>query len=327
MLSVPRDTVTDLPACRTPKGGTVPARRGPLNSTLRYGPGCTVAAVHGLTRLPIDHFVLADFAGVVRMSDAVGGVPVCVDRDVYDPYSGLRLTAGRHLVRGRGALAFLRSRHAFGDGGDLGRADAQHLFLGALAVRMRDAGAFADPAGLLALAQAATGALTVDPGLASLSRLAGLAADLRKVPPEQMVFTTVPTRPDPRDRDRLVPGPGADRVFALIASDLPLRVSGPPATPRTRRRRPRTRAPRVRPRPTAARCRRARGPTGPPPARTAAASRPRCGAPAPRPPPPVIPPGTRGTPRSAPGSVASRTPRPTPAGPTSRPARPGPHRP
>jgi anionic cell wall polymer biosynthesis LytR-Cps2A-Psr (LCP) family protein len=41
---------------------------------------------------------------------------VCVDRDVYDPYSGLRLTAGRHLVEGRGALAFLRSRHAFGQG-------------------------------------------------------------------------------------------------------------------------------------------------------------------------------------------------------------------
>ncbi|WP_176735807.1 LCP family protein, partial [Actinacidiphila rubida] len=77
VMSIPRDTVTDLPACRTQHGGVVAARRGPVNSTLRYGPGCTVAAVHTLTGIPIDHFVLTDFAGVVRLSDAAGGVPVC----------------------------------------------------------------------------------------------------------------------------------------------------------------------------------------------------------------------------------------------------------
>ncbi len=103
-LSIPRDTVTDLPACRTPRGGIAAAHRGPVNSTLQYGPGCTVAAVHTLTRIPIDHFVMADFAGVVRMSDAVGGVPVCVDRDVYDPYSHLKLAARRaHAARRAGA--------------------------------------------------------------------------------------------------------------------------------------------------------------------------------------------------------------------------------
>ena len=138
-LSIPRDTVTDLPACRTARGGVAAAHRGPVNSTLRYGPGCTVAAVHTLTRIPIDHFVMADFSGVVRMSDAVGGVPVCVDRDVYDPYSHLKLARGRHTLRGVPALEWLRSRHAFGDGSDVGRTAAQHLFLSALARRLRTA--------------------------------------------------------------------------------------------------------------------------------------------------------------------------------------------
>jgi LCP family protein required for cell wall assembly len=228
VLSIPRDTVADLPACRAPKGRIVAARRGPVNATLQLGPGCTVAAVHTLTRIPIDHFVMADFSGVVRMSNAVGGVRVCVDRNVYDPYSRLRLTAGRHTLKGQAALEFLRSRHAFGDGSDLGRTQAQHLFLGALAQQLRKGGSITDPAGMLALADAATSALTVDTGLAAVHRLTGLADDVRKVPSGRFVFATMPSRPDPRDRNRLLPGPAADPLFARISADLPVRVTVPP---------------------------------------------------------------------------------------------------
>lgn len=228
VLSIPRDTVTDLPACRAAGGRVAAARRGPVNATLRYGPGCTVAAVHRLTGIPLDHFVLADFAGVVRMSDAVGGVPVCVDRAVYDPYSRLRLTAGRHFLKGAGALEYLRSRHAFGDGSDVGRTEAQHLFLAALARRMREGGSPGDPAGLLSLADAATRSLTVDSGLASVGRLAGLARDMRAVPSERFAFTTLPTRPDPGNAALLVPASGADRLFAGITADLPLTVTPTP---------------------------------------------------------------------------------------------------
>jgi LCP family protein required for cell wall assembly len=232
VLSIPRDTVMDLPACRTQHGGVAAAHRGQVNSTLQYGPGCTVAAVHALTALPIDHFVLADFAGVVRMSDAVGGVPVCVDRNVYDSYSHLKLAKGQHSLKGEAALEFLRSRHAFGDGSDLGRTDAQQLFLAALAHRMREGGTFSDPAGLLSLADAATKALTVDTGLAAISKLAGLADDVRKVPSARFAFTTMPTSPDPANPNRLVPGPTAQRVFATIGADRLLPVTGAGAQPR-----------------------------------------------------------------------------------------------
>ncbi|MEV6006845.1 LCP family protein [Streptomyces sp. NPDC051976] len=228
-LSIPRDTVTELPACRKPHGGVSPATRGQVNSTLRFGPGCTVAAVHALTRIPIDHFVMADFAGVVRMSDAVGGVPVCVDRDVYDSYSHLKLARGRHALKGTAALQFLRSRHGFGDGSDIGRTDAQHLFLAALALRMRQSGSLTDPASLLDVADAATRALTVDPGLASVSKLVGLAKDLRKVPSARLSFTTAPTRPDPGDPNRVVVTETGQRLFAAIAADMPLTVTGAPA--------------------------------------------------------------------------------------------------
>lgn len=226
VLSIPRDTVMRLPACRIPKGGVAAARRDAVNSTLQYGPGCTVAAVHALTALPIDHFVLSDFAGLVRMSDAVGGVTVCADRDVYDPSSRLKLAQGEHALKGDAALEFLRSGHGFGDGGDLGRTDAQHLFLAALARRMRTGDALTDPAGLLSLADAATRALTVDTGLATVHKLSGLADDVRKVPSDRFTFTTMPSRPDPYDRNRLVPGPAAEGLFATIGADRPLSVTG-----------------------------------------------------------------------------------------------------
>ncbi|HEY6797566.1 MAG TPA: LCP family protein [Kineosporiaceae bacterium] len=223
VLSIPRDTITTLPSCRNPTTGRVtPGRVAQINASLVDGPGCTVAAVHQLTGVPIDHFAMVDFAGVVAMSDAAGGVPVCVTADVFDPYSHLRLTGGRHVLKGVGALQFVRSRHAFGDGSDLGRTYAQHLFLGSMIRTLKGRGVVTNPATLVALAQAATKALTVDSGLASIRQLVGLAGDLDQVPPRRITFATMPTSPDPNDANRVIPGPTAPALFRAIAADTPL---------------------------------------------------------------------------------------------------------
>ncbi len=226
VMSVPRDTVTDLPACRDPGGGTAPAHRGQINSSLAHGPGCTVAAVHALTGIPVDHFMMIGFTGVVRMSDAVGGVPVCVSADVYDPYSHLRLTRGRHMLRGLSALEFLRSRHAFGDGSDLGRTYAQHLYLSALLRKLKSAGTLSSPTRLYRVADAATKALTVDTGLAGVSPLLKLARQLNAVPADRVTFTTMQNRPDPADPDRVLVAPAARALFRAIVEDRPLTVAG-----------------------------------------------------------------------------------------------------
>jgi LCP family protein required for cell wall assembly len=227
VMSVPRDTVTDLPGCADPETGrTQPPHRGQINSSLGYGPGCTVAAVHALTGIPVDHFMMIDFFGVVRMSDAVGGVPVCVSGAVYDPYSHLRLSAGRHTLRGMGALEYLRSRHAFGDGSDLGRTYAQHLYLAALLRRLKRAGTLTDPAALYGLADAATKALTVDNGLDSVPKLLRIARAMDKVPDSRVTFTTMQNRPDPLDPDRVVVAPAAGVLFRAIIGDRSLTVPG-----------------------------------------------------------------------------------------------------
>ncbi|NUQ96082.1 MAG: LCP family protein [Streptomyces sp.] len=223
VMSIPRDTMTDVPACTNPKTGVKTAGyHGMINSALSYGQACQVATVHKLTGIPIVHFVQLDFSGVVNMSDAIGGVPVCVDSNVYDTYSHLKLSAGSHTLKGVGALEFLRSRHGFGDGSDLGRTYAQHIYLSSLIRKFKSAGTLTNPSAVYHLADAATKALTVDDGLDSILKLSGLADDLNKVPSKRITFTTMQTVPDPADHDRVVPGPGSQTLFDTIANDQSL---------------------------------------------------------------------------------------------------------
>jgi LCP family protein required for cell wall assembly len=222
-MSIPRDTMTQVPACKDSESGrSTSGYYGQINSALQYGPACQVATVHQLTGIPIDHFVKLDFSGVVKMSDAIGGVSVCVSDDVYDTYSHLKLSKGTHTLKGEGALEFVRSRHGFGDGSDLGRTISQHIFLSAMIRKFKSAGTLTDPTAVYGLADAATKALTVDDGLGSVKKLISLAADVNKVPTKRMTFTTMQTAPDPDNKDRVVVGPGAKTLFATIADDQSL---------------------------------------------------------------------------------------------------------
>ncbi|QMU79678.1 LCP family protein [Streptacidiphilus sp. PB12-B1b] len=227
VMSIPRDLETTLPACTDTKdhtsfGGGV----GMINSSLQYGPGCTVAAVEQLTGIPIDHFAMVDFSGVVNMSDAIGGVSVCVSANVYDPDSHLKLSKGTHTLQGLGALEFLRTRHGFGDGSDLGRTYAQHIFLTQMINKLKSADTLSNPVKLLDLAGAATKALTVDTGLDSIPKLVDLADDLNKVPTDRITFTTMQNQPDPANNNRVVIGPGAQTLFRTIANDQSLTTAG-----------------------------------------------------------------------------------------------------
>ncbi|MDH6114527.1 LCP family protein required for cell wall assembly [Kitasatospora sp. MAP12-15] len=223
VMSVPRDTMAQLPGCTDTQNHTsMKAQRGQINSTLDYGPGCTVAAVHQLTGIPIDHFITVDFTGVVQMSDAVGGVPVCVSDDVYDPDSGLKLKKGDHTLKGMAALQFVRSRHGFGDGSDLGRTVTQHLFIGSMVRQLKSAGTLTNPSAVWSLANSATKALTVDTGLSGIPQLMGLANDLNKVPTNRITFTTMQNDPDPSNNSRVVVAPAAQNLFKTIINDQSL---------------------------------------------------------------------------------------------------------
>ncbi|MFE9775031.1 LCP family protein [Streptomyces sp. NPDC005931] len=228
VISMPRDTLVTIPKCTDPDDGTVyPASEGRVmtNQSLGHGgPGCTVATWQELTGIHIDHFVMVDFAGVVAMADAVGGVPVCVDanihsRDSQGHGSGLKLPEGTHPVKGEQALQWLRTRYGFEDGSDLARAKAQHMYMNSLVRQLRENATLSSPNKLRRLAEQATEALTVDPGLDTVKKLYDLSNELRKVEPERITMTTMPNR---YVGARVEPTEDAEKLFRLVREDVAL---------------------------------------------------------------------------------------------------------
>ncbi|MGW0737873.1 LCP family protein [Streptomyces sp. NPDC002851] len=229
VISMPRDTLLQMPECKDPHTGKVyPATQGRVmtNTSLgRGGPGCSVLAWEKLTDIRIDHFMMVDFAGVVSMADAIGGVPVCVDNNIYSRDSqghgsGLKLKKGTTKIQGEQALQWLRTRYGFEDGSDIGRAKAQHMYMNSMVRELRANATLSNPDKLLGLAEKATEALKVDEGLGSVSRLYDLSNELKKVPPQRITMTTMPYE---YVGARVQPKPGdADQLFRLVREDIAL---------------------------------------------------------------------------------------------------------
>ncbi|MFM9698073.1 LCP family protein [Streptomyces europaeiscabiei] len=228
VVSMPRDTLLDIPKCTDPDSGEV---YGALTHTMtnqsleRGGPGCTVATWEKLTGIRIDHFMMVDFSGVVSMADAIGGVPVCVDANIYSHTSegkgsGLKLEEGTTFIKGKQALQWLRTRYGFEDGSDIARAKAQHQYMNAMVRELRENATITNPNKLRKLAEEATDALTVDEGLGDVAKLLDLGTELRKVEPARITMTTMPfTYVGPR----VVPKEGdAEKLFRLVREDIAL---------------------------------------------------------------------------------------------------------
>ncbi|WP_049578784.1 LCP family protein [Streptomyces sp. SBT349] len=228
LISVPRDTMVTIPQCTDPDTGEVyeEAPKARINSALDHGgPGCVVATWEEMTGVPIDHFMMLDFSGVVEMADAVGGVPVCVDANIYDDRSHLRLEEGTTVVEGEQALQWLRTRHGFENGSDaVGRTRAQQMYLSNMVDELQAGTSLTNPTELMNLAEAATSALTVDHGLGTVQKLYDLGEDLRSVPGDRINSVTLPWLPDPDNPDAtVVPDPeAAEALFALVREDIPL---------------------------------------------------------------------------------------------------------
>jgi LCP family protein required for cell wall assembly len=235
LTSIPRDLLVDVPSCTDPKTGTVyqPHSNVMINSAMaEAGIGCAVDTVNKLMGLQVDHFMMADFNAVKELSNAVGGVNVCVSDAVYDPDSGLRLPKGTSSVQGEQALAFLRTRHGFGDGSDLGRIQAQQGFLSSLTRKIKSDGTLGNPQSLLSIADAVTKNLTVDEGLASVQSLLTIGSRLKDVDLSKVAFVSVPTQPAAVDPNRLeLVQPQASQLFAAMRANLDLTTPGATAAP------------------------------------------------------------------------------------------------
>jgi len=226
VVSFPRDTFVPIPSCPNPNGGHYSAMSSQkINTTLTYGGlPCTVLTVEQLTGLSIPFAAQITFDGVIAMSNAVGGVPVCVADKIEDRYTGTFLAPGMHTLSGNAALQFLRTRHGVGDGSDLGRISNQQVFLSSLVRTVKSSDTLTNPVKLYGLAKAAVNNLTVSESLSDPNTLVQIALALKDIDLGKVVFIQYPTN---YVTDGVVPNKyAANALFEAIQADQPIALSG-----------------------------------------------------------------------------------------------------
>lgn len=231
-MSFPRDLMVPWPSCPDPNGGSpyLAQAMGQINATIANGgPGCTLLTVEKLTGLKIPYLAMVNFQGVIDMSDAIGGVEVCLSRPLKDKYTFLNLPKGKNVLQGMKALQFLRTRHGVGDGSDLGRISNQQVFLTSLMRKIKNGGVLTNPIQLYSLANAAVRNMTLSSSLSDVGTMVSIASSLKNVDLDKITFIQVPNHTG-------LPAPYAGRVgltedkakivFDKLIADEPILVSG-----------------------------------------------------------------------------------------------------
>ena len=125
VISIPRDTRVMIPGY---KG------YNKINAAHAYGgTKQAIETVRVFTGLDINHFVEIDFNGFKHIVNAIGGVPMHIDRAIDDKYAG-KVPAGDVVLNGDQALTLARARYDVEavPEGDLGRVKNQQKFLQAM---------------------------------------------------------------------------------------------------------------------------------------------------------------------------------------------------
>jgi LCP family protein required for cell wall assembly len=185
MVSLPRDLRT-----------TVDGRTSKINAAFAVGgPGRLVRTVEQTTGLPINHYAEIDFAGFLKVVDALGGITLCnrSGHRLDDPYANLHMGPGCKDMRGIQALAFVRARHVDSDFGRIGR---QQEFMRAVVAKLESKGSLVNLPKLMGIADVASDHIRTDQTLSTPTAI-GLARRLRRLDPASIDMRVYPSLASP----------------------------------------------------------------------------------------------------------------------------------
>ena len=179
-VSIPRDTEVPIPGYRTDKinaayGAVKYLTAQRLRAAGEHdnakverdsdaaGRQALVESVQNLTGLSVDHYAEVSLYGFYLLSQAIGGVQVCLLHATSDPNSGANFRAGVQNVSGGNALSFVRQRDNLPHG-DLDRIVRQQVFLASAAKKVLSAGTLLDSDRFAALTAAVQKSVVIDQG-------------------------------------------------------------------------------------------------------------------------------------------------------------------
>ncbi|GAA4570780.1 LCP family protein [Planotetraspora kaengkrachanensis] len=222
LISFPRDSMVQIPECHSTqnKGTTTPAHLGMINSAFSDGGMiCTRRTVETLTGIPVDHYVKVDFTGFKNIVNALGGIEICVPKNVDDDDAKLHLKAGTQTVKGETALAYVRARHSLGNGSDIDRIKRQQIFISQVVKKATSSSMLTDVGKLNGFIKAAAESVTTDDAL-NAGEILQIAQSAQKLKASGFKATTVPWEPYTPDPNRVQwKQPDANNLFNAIKGD------------------------------------------------------------------------------------------------------------
>ena len=169
-----------------------------------------IRVIQAFSGLKVDHYAEVNLLGFYLLSNAIGGVPVCLNEPVNDPWSGADFPAGEQEVQGTAALAFVRQRHGL-PAGDLDRVKRQQAFLRGAADKILSVGTLTNPTKLNDLIGAVDRSVVFDQGFDVLT----FAEQITNLSSGNINFETLPTTSSESstDKDALATDPAQVKAF------------------------------------------------------------------------------------------------------------------
>lgn len=231
VISFPRDLMLPIPSCPSEDGveDFYPAMsEQQLNSAMMYGGlPCVVRTIEELTGTNIDYAGLITFDGVIGISEAIGGVDVCLTDPIVDPNTDLNLPAGINTLVGNEALQFLRTRYGVGDGSDTSRINNQQVFMSSLVRKLKSAETLSDPIKVYSLAKAGIDNMYLSKSMASIQFMQAAAGTVKDIDLDRIQFIQYPSATHPYQEGRLRPNYELGQILMdTVLSGQPFDVTG-----------------------------------------------------------------------------------------------------
>ncbi|WP_431074360.1 LCP family protein [Microbacterium phyllosphaerae] len=228
VVSFPRDLLLSIPECEDAEGDVHSAMsKQPLNVAYTDGGlNCVAKTITELTGQEIQFAASVTFGGVIEITNAIGGVDVCLATPIKDRYTGLDMTAGTHTVQGLEALQFLRTRHGVGDGSDLGRIGNQQQYMSSLVRKLISSETLGNVPMMLKLANTGLSNVEASTSLADPMKIVQIALAVKSVPFEDIVFLQYPTGTDSANPNKVVANKSAAQaMWDAINANAQLQVT------------------------------------------------------------------------------------------------------
>jgi LCP family protein required for cell wall assembly len=190
-----------------------------------------IQTVQNFTGVTIDHYAEVNLYGFDLISQALGGVPVCLNHAVNDSeYSGAVFAAGPQTLSGVQALEFVRQRHGL-DNGDIDRERRQQAFIASAVHQLLSVGTLTNPSKLNDIITAMQNSIVLDQDW----NLLQFAKQVQGISGGNITFDTIPivniTYWTPADGDAVEVDPAQVKEF--VAARFGDGPSTPPSTTTT----------------------------------------------------------------------------------------------